>query len=93
MDLIPDPENPHDPNAIKVLLGGEQIGFIPAKDCAHILDLIKSGRIVNLAYTVEGGKYKRVNEDYDSIKDKSTYSVENGEADYSVTLYIREKLQ
>lgn len=93
VELIPDPENPHDSNAIKVLLGGKQIGFIPANACTHILDLMKSDRIIRLAYTVEGGKYKRVNEDYDSIKDKSTYSMESGEDDYSVTLYIREKLQ
>ena len=93
VELIQDPDNPHDPNAVKVLLGGKQIGFVPAESCTHILDLMRSDRIVNLAYTVEGGKYKRVDEDYDSIKDKSTYSMENGEDDYSVTLYIREKLQ
>lgn len=93
VELIPDPDNSHDPNAVKVLLGGKQIGFVPAANSAHILDLMGTGRIVSIAYTVQGGKYKRVDEDYDSMKDKSTYSMENGEDDYSVTLYIREQLQ
>lgn len=92
IELIPDPDNPHDPNAVKVLLGGQQIGYVPAESCAHVLELMQSDRIISLVYTVEGGKYKRVNEDYDCMKDKSTYSMENGEDDYSVTLYIREKI-
>ena len=93
VELLPDPQNPYDPNAIRVLLGGEMIGYIPADSCAHVLDLIQSGRIISIAYTVQGGIYKCVSEDYDSIKDKSTYSMESGEDDYSVTLYIREAMK
>ena len=38
MDLVPDPENPYDPYAIKVLLSGEFVGFIP-KDSTHLVDV------------------------------------------------------
>ncbi|GMH64061.1 hypothetical protein TL16_g03880 [Triparma laevis f. inornata] len=37
VELEPDPENPYDPNAIKVLLSGEFVGFIP-KDSTHFVD-------------------------------------------------------
>jgi hypothetical protein len=29
LELRRDPDNPHDPNAIKVLAGGEQVGWVP----------------------------------------------------------------
>lgn len=91
VEIVPEPTNPHDPNAIKVLINGNLVGYIPAKDCAHLLSVIRCGNIVSIAYKVRGGKYKIVNEDYDCIKDRSDYTVDHGEDDYGVTLYIREK--
>lgn len=92
LEIVPEPNNAHDPNAIKVLINGNLIGYIPAKDCEHLLEVIKNGNVVSTAYIISGGKYKMVSEDYDFSKDKSTYSVEYGEDDYAVTLFIREKL-
>lgn len=31
-ELVPEPENPHDKNALKVMCGGNQIGYIPKGD-------------------------------------------------------------
>lgn len=36
LELVPDPENEFDPNAIKVLYYGKQIGWVPRKDTALI---------------------------------------------------------
>ena len=41
LELRRDPANPHDPNAIKVLAGGEQVGWVPravAEEIAPALD-------------------------------------------------------
>jgi hypothetical protein len=38
VDLVPDPENPYDPYAIKVLLSGEFVGFIP-KNKTYLVDV------------------------------------------------------
>lgn len=92
LELIHEPDNPYDPNAIKVLLDGKLVGYIAAKDCKHILDIMDNNLFVSAACEVSGGKYKRVNEDYDCIKDKSTYKMETGEDPYSITIYIREKI-
>lgn len=92
LELVPEPTNTHDPNAIMVQLGGKLVGYIPAKDCEHVLKVIRDGRIISLTCKVEGGKYKMVDEDYDCMKDKSTYRMETGEDPYGITVYIREKL-
>lgn len=91
LDLIHEPDNPHDPNAIKVLLDNKLVGYIAADDCQHILDIMDSGLFVSATCEIAGGKYKRVNEDYDCIKDKSTYKMETGEDDYAIYVYIRER--
>lgn len=38
--LIPEPENPVDPNAIRIEVDDELIGYVPAKMCASILKLL-----------------------------------------------------
>lgn len=93
LELTHEPDNPHDPNAIKVLLDGKLVGYIAAKDCKHILEIMDNDLFVSATCEVYGGKYKRVNEDYDWEKDKSTYSVETGMEEYGITIYIREKTQ
>lgn len=92
LDLTHEPDNPHDPNAIKVLLDNKLVGYIAKEDCRHILDIMDNDLFVSATCEISGGKYKRVNEDYDCIKDKSTYKMETGEDDYDIYIYIREKV-
>lgn len=92
VELVPEPDNPHDPKAIKVLINGTHVGYIPARRCAHLLRKINNGQVENIEAVVGGGRYKVVNEDYDVMKDKSKYTMETGEDDYYIELYIREKL-
>ena len=92
LDLAHEPDNPHDPNAIKVLLDNKLVGYIPKDDCQHILDIMDNDLFVSANCEVTGGKYKMVNEDYDCIKDKSTYKMETGEDDYAIYIYIRERV-
>lgn len=91
LDLTHEPDNPHDPNAIMVLLDDRLVGYMPAKSCKHILDIMDSDRVTNMRCEVYGGKYKRVDEDYDSYRDKSKYSMETGQDEYGITVYITEK--
>ena len=32
--LVPEPENPHDPNAVKVLIESRHVGYLPREDAA-----------------------------------------------------------
>ena len=36
VDLIPEPDNPHDPNAIRVYMNGKHIGYVPKEKTAKV---------------------------------------------------------
>lgn len=58
--LEPEPDNPHDSKAIKVLFNGVHIGYIKAGSCAHIHNLIKANRIESISGRLYGGPSKMV---------------------------------
>ena len=72
-ELVPEPENPHDPKAIKVLIDGVHVGYIKAGSCAHIHKLLQENRIQSIKPSIIGGKYKAV---YEYVgKDETTIGV------------------
>lgn len=73
--LEPEPDNPNDPKAIKVLTSGIHIGYIKAGSCAHIHKVLREGRIEKAEVEIKGGAYKVILEEYDDYTDKSTYSI------------------
>ena len=44
LELRRDPGNEHDPNAIQVLAGGEQVGWVPREVAAELAPQIDAGR-------------------------------------------------
>ncbi|MBR2555101.1 MAG: HIRAN domain-containing protein [Aeriscardovia sp.] len=40
LELIEEPENKHDPNAIKVIVDGQHIGYVPAKKCEKVKKIL-----------------------------------------------------
>lgn len=75
VELIPEPDNPHDPKAIKVVADGTHIGYIKAGSCAHVHKLLEADRIVRISCFISGGKGKRlywddVGEQYDLHEDE-----------------------
>lgn len=75
--LVPEPTNPHDPNAIRVEANGVHIGYIKAGSTAHIHKLINSGSITGTRVEIYGGRYKRLEETdagrYRLYKDSTPY--------------------
>lgn len=74
--LEPEPDNPEDPKAIKVMTAGVHVGYIKSGSCAHIHKVLREGRLETATIEIDGGDYKIVLEDYDDYTDKSTYSLE-----------------
>lgn len=93
LELVPEPDCKYDPNAVKVVIGGHHIGYIPREKCLEVLELLSSGRIERMSYDLIGGKYKRVDEDYDYEKDKSTYTMEEGKRELGAAVYLTVKPQ
>jgi hypothetical protein len=87
-DLVPEPDNPYDPNAIMVQANGLCIGHVPKGSTSHIRKLMESGRIQSMHLDIGGGKYKEVYEDED---DK--YEMDRGERPFSAVLelYLTEE--
>jgi HIRAN domain-containing protein len=43
-ELVPEPENPHDPRAVKVLIGGEHVGYLSRRDARRYRRQIRAKR-------------------------------------------------
>lgn len=87
VQLIPEPDNPHDSNAIKVVIDGQHVGYIWASKCKAIHDLIDQNRIESIFAEITGGPYKVVNTDYNDDLEE-VYTIERDKDDYSIVLTI-----
>lgn len=92
LELVKEDDNPHDPNAVLVLLDQKIVGYISRNECKHVRYLMDNDLVVSFTCHVYGGKYKQLNEDYNWEKDRSTYSMESGEDAYGITVRIEEKV-
>lgn len=88
--LEPEPDNPHDPRAIKVIAAGVHIGYIKAGSCAHIHKVLREGRLEKVNVEIKGGKYKIVLEDFDE-EGESVYSLERDDIPFSAVLTLTLK--
>ena len=85
-ELVPDPTNEYDPNAIKVLADNIHIGYIKSGSCKHLNKVIAENRIEKIDGKIGGGKYKYIGYDDDTEK----YFMDKGETSFFVDLYISE---
>lgn len=90
VELIPEPENPQDPRAIRVVVDGVHIGYIKSGSCAHIRKLLSAGMIASIKCEIGGGRYKILCAHYDE-NGKEVYDLQTGEAPIYASLYIKLK--
>lgn len=90
VELVPEPTNPHDENAIKVVVDGEHVGYIKAGSCKSLLKLIAEDRILSISCTIGGGPYKIIYEDINDNGDE-VYKLEKDNTNFFVTLHVLEK--
>lgn len=64
--LVEEPTNIHDKNAIKVLISGVHVGYIPAEECIKFKSLIHSNRISEVIAEISGGPRKDLSGGYDN---------------------------
>lgn len=84
VELVEQPDNPHDPKAIKVMIDGVHVGYIKSGSCAHVKNLLDSGRIQRITADITGGPYKLLY--FDDYEDK--YELEKGERGLSIEIHI-----
>ena len=66
--LQPEPDNKYDPNAIKILVEGIHIGYVPKEKCASVKKILASGQIASITCIFCGGPYKILNSDDSSME-------------------------
>lgn len=89
-ELIPEPENPHDPKAIKVIIDGQHVGYIKAGSCAHIHRLLQENRIQKIKPKIVGGNYKELHPWAENAQKSEDYELEKESAYFGVLLDITE---
>jgi len=85
MQLIPEPENKFDPNAIKVVhqvIG--DVGHVPAVDCKRVKKILQGD--YSIEWRLIGGKYKHI--EYDDDKFKDVVKIENNT--YGIIIILTE---
>lgn len=93
VELVPEPDNPHDPKAIKVILDGYHVGYIKAGSCTHLLKVIREDRIQKITCEAGGGRYKYVSLDGYTESGKEIYTLDRGTAPWFVHLTVTEKIK
>lgn len=93
LELLPEPDNQYDSDAIKAVADGITIGYIPKEKTAEVRGKLAGGRITRITYEITGGNYKQVDSDYDWEKDKYTYTISTGHAEISARVYVTESAE
>lgn len=86
VELIPEPSNPYDPNAIKVVIDGVHVGYIKKGSTTRVRNLLKAGGKVTAE--IKGGPYKILL--YRNEDGKDNYEMEHDESPFSVAVHIEK---
>lgn len=89
-ELVPEPDNPHDPKAIKVLVDGRHVGYIKAGSCAHIHKLLQENRVQSIVPKIVGGKYKALYSYDVGARRSEDFELDKGDGPFCVRLEITE---
>lgn len=66
--IVPDPGNVHDKNAMKVLIAGEHVGFIPRDEAPYVKKILETTSVKYITASVRGGTYKVISTNGDKIE-------------------------
>ena len=87
VELVPEPDNEYDRNAIKVVIDGAHVGYISRGNCPHIKKLIANGKIQSISAEIYGGDYKLLSCS-DNEFGEETYTLRKGTSEFRIKLSI-----
>lgn len=73
--LVPEPQNKHDRNAIKVTIAGKKIGYISRDDNLKVKHILSEHKIKLVSALFSGGEYKVVSENGDAVTLENKLSI------------------
>lgn len=80
--IVPEPNNPHDRNALRVDINGVKVGYISREENVAIAQILRNGNCT-ISATIKGGEVRMVGEDF----------VEKMDRDFQVELEIVSPLE
>ena len=75
VELIAEPGNPHDPNAVAVHFAGKLVGYISREENQRVRAILEGREIVSISGFIGGGAYKIVKENGETFSDVKGFSV------------------
>ena len=91
VEVVPEPDNPEDPKALKVLVDGVHVGYIKAGSCARLRRLMDEDRILRIDVEMGGGRYKCVEMVDYTESGREVYEMDRGDVPLYVHLRVYEK--
>ena len=85
VELIEEPDNEYDPNAVKVLIDGQHVGYIKRGSTSHVKKILNSNNVKEITAKILGGRYKYVEgmDPYEMETDRDPYRIT-----LSITYYV-----
>ena len=85
--IIPEPDNPYDPNALRVMVGNTKIGYIKKGSCSRVKNTLNNPNYSHCSIRITGGRYKG----YDLTDDGDLRFVTDKSGMYAkLTLYLSD---
>lgn len=75
VELVPEPENPHDRNAVGVVINGHKVGHISAEEAPHVKEVLERRDIKYISAAINGGDRKTVYPNGDVLTEHRTCNV------------------
>lgn len=60
VELVPEPDNKHDPNAIKVIMNGQHIGYVPKEKTADVKKILPDAYEIDAHVVLDGDFWEDV---------------------------------
>lgn len=73
--LVPEPQNKHDKNAIKVIISGKTVGYISREDNRKVKRILTQHDVKFISSFISGGPYKVVSENGDAVTVEKQLSI------------------
>lgn len=83
VELVAEPENQYDSNAIRVLIDDIHVGYVKSGSCTHVKKLLNSGRVTAIDAEIYGGTYKLLWED-----ENGEYQIERNNTPIKINVKI-----
>ena len=73
--LIFEPDNPHDPDAIMILVAGEKVGYIRSDENERVRFILENREVISISAFIGGGEYKFLSDQGEILNGSFGFSV------------------